>query len=384
MILLKKLMFSIFIACLLFVFPFTAKAASLSATEKQVKVAAEVSSVLHQKYTKNLDFSTLITTPYNKARYEVAKAKRMVDSLPNTDRKKQLLTQVAGYQKVVQNGNAYNNAVRTYPILLDYKTKHLDHYLSDEPFYKWRSYNYFNYKLSLLQPNYDKVYGKDIQQAFKERYLNPIKKSRDEVYYIISADTHLDRAEASISKNTEEAQRRLDLATACINKIEAPKRKALLEERTHLLQELLDDKVSGINDTFYVTKNSNNKMKVTFNHEGEIRLWIADAEKYPTYESLKSAVGTEVYGHYSSNDWGNTLSAFTWTYRDWSGAYQMNIVQGLWDSYLDPINESNEKIIPVGKKIRIVLEVVQSDGEIIVREEVVPMTEELYRKSLVN
>ncbi|WP_144697765.1 hypothetical protein [Fictibacillus phosphorivorans] len=380
----KKLMSSIFIACLLFVFPFTAKAASLPATEKQVKIAAEVSSILHQKYTKNPDFSTLITTPYNKARYEVAKAKSMVDSLPNTNRKRQLLAQVKGYQKVVQNGNAYNNAVRTYPILLDYKKKHLDHYLSDEPFYKWRSYNYFNYKLSLLQPNYDKVYGKEIQKEFIERYLNPIKKSRDEVYYIISADTHLDRAEASISKNTEEAERRLHFATACINKIEAPKRKELLQERTHLLQELLEDKVSGINDTFYVTKNSNNKMKVTFNYEGEIRLWIADAEKYPTYESLKSAVGTEVYGHYSSNDWGNRLSAFTWTYRDWSSAYQMNIVHGYWDSYLDPINESNEKIIPVGKKIRIVLEVVHSDGEVIVREEVVPMTEELYRRSSVK
>lgn len=380
----KKLFSTLLIGTLFYVSPPSADAASLSETEKQVNLAAKSSTLLHEKYTKNLDYKTIIGAPYNNARYEVGKAKKMVDSLPNTKRKRQLLTQVTGYLKVVQNGNAYNNAVRTYPILLDYKTKHLDHYLSDKPFYKWRSYNYFNYKLSLLQPNYDKVYGKEIQKEFKDRYLNPIKKSRDEVYYIISADTHLDSAEASISKNTEEAQRRLDLATACINKIEAPKRKALLQERINLLQELLDDKTSGVYDTFYVTQNSNNKMKVTFNYEGEIRLWIADAEKYPTYESLKSAVGTEVYGHYSSNDWGNRLSAFTWTYRDWSSAYQMNIVHGYWDSYLDPINESNEKIIPVGKKIRIVLEVVHSDGEVIVREEVVPMTEELYRRSSVK
>lgn len=380
----KKLLSTLVIGTLIYVNPSSADAASLSETEKQVNLAAKSSTLLHKKYTNNLDYRTIIGEPYNDARYEVGKAKRMVDSLPNTNRKRQLLAQVTGYQKVVEKGNAYNNAVRTYPILIDYKKKHLDHYLSDEPFYKWRSYNYFNYKLSLLQPNYDKVYGKEIQKEFKERYLNPIKKSRDDVYYIISADTHLDRAEASISKNTEEAQRRLELAKACLNKIDAPKRKALLQEQTNLLQELLDDKTSGVYDTFYVTQNSNNKMKVTFNYEGEIRLWIADAEKYPTYESLKSAVGTEVYGHYSSNDWGNRLSAFTWTYRDWSSAYQMNIVHGYWDSYLDPINESNEKIIPVGKKIRIVLEVVQSDGEIIVREEVVPMTEELYRKSLVK
>lgn len=197
----KKLLSTLVIGTLIYVNPSSADAASLSETEKQVNLAAKSSTLLHKKYTNNLDYRTIIGEPYNDARYEVGKAKRMVDSLPNTNRKRQLLAQVTGYQKVVEKGNAYNNAVRTYPILIDYKKKHLDHYLSDEPFYKWRSYNYFNYKLSLLQPNYDKVYGKEIQKEFKERYLNPIKKSRDDVYYIISADTHLDRAEASMKHN---------------------------------------------------------------------------------------------------------------------------------------------------------------------------------------
>jgi hypothetical protein len=126
-------------------------------------------------------------------------------------------------------------------------------------------------------------------------------------------------------------------------------------------------------------------MRVSYNLKGEsMRLWIADAEKYPSYESLKTAYGNEVYGHYSSNDSGGWRSEFQWTYRDWSTAYQMNIVHGYWDTYLDPINESNDKIIPVGKEIRVVLEIVQADVQVIVKEEVVTMTEDLYQKSLVK
>jgi hypothetical protein len=378
---LKKLIGSFLVGSLLYVMPYTADAASLSETEKQVNVAAKASTILHDKYTHSLDYKTLIGAPYNNARYEVGKAKKMVDTLPNSDRKNQLLTRVAGYQKVVNNGNAYNNAVRTYPILLNYQKNHLDHYVSDGTLSNWYPYNYFNYKLSSLQANYDKVYGKYIQQNFKQLYLEPIKNTRDTVYYILSADTHLDRAKASLYKDTNEAQRRLNLAAACLEKVSAPKRKALLEERAQLIQNFLNDEITGIHDTFYITKNDSLRMKVSFNFEGNLTLWIADADKYPSYESLKTAGGRDVYG-YSSIYNSDKSEQFVWSYRDWGPAYQPNLVHNYERDILEIIEKSNETIIPIGKEIRIVLEVVQADGKVVVKEEVVTMTEDLYQKSL--
>lgn len=87
-------------------------------------------------------------------------------------------------------------------------------------------------------------------------------------------------------------------------------------------------------------------MRISHNLKGEsMRLWIADAKKYPSYESLKTAYGNQVYGHYSSKDSNGWLSTFYWSYRDWSTAYQTNIVHGYWDSYSNPINDENEKLL---------------------------------------
>lgn len=232
----KKLISSLLVGSLLYVIPHTAYAASLSETEKQVNVAAKASTILHDKYTHNLDYKTPIGTPYSDARYEVAIAKKMVDALPNSEKKNQLLTRVAGYQNVVKNGNAYNNAVRTYPILKNYKENDLDPFLHDSRIYNISDYNYFNNKLSLLQTNYDKVYGKLIQDEFKTRYLYPIKKRRDDVYFLLNTREDLQLAEKAFYMNIQaEADRQLSNALACINKVGHSKQKDLLLEHSNLL-----------------------------------------------------------------------------------------------------------------------------------------------------
>lgn len=385
--LMKKLVGAVLISSLLYGNTQSVSAASLSETIKQVEVAAKSSRILHENYIRDLDYETMIGTPYNNARLEVGKAKKMVDSLSASEKKTELLKRVAGYQKVVQNGNAYNNAVRTNDILEGYSTKYLNPYFLEYAY--GGNYNYFNHKLSLLQLNYDKVYGTLIQNEFKKRYLNPIKNIRNEVYYLLNADKDLNLARRALGlKNTDETQRQLNNADACLNKVSDSPKKRLLIERLTLLQNLLDDEVSGDYDTFYITKKNYDgqfSMKVSFNLKGtNMRFWIADADEYPSYESLKNALGNEVYGYHSSRETDGFIEEFDWTYRDLSGAYHMNIVWGYWLDYLNDINNHNDKIIPPGTDIRIVLEVEQEDGSVIVKEEVVTVTEELFQKAHVN
>ncbi|MQR94789.1 hypothetical protein [Fictibacillus phosphorivorans] len=381
----KKILGTLIIGSLLYVLPDNVSATSLSETERQVHLAAIASTILHEKYTQNLDYKTLIGTPYINARYEVGKAKKMVDSLSNSERKKQLLTRVAGYQKIVKNGNAYNNAVRTYPILVNYKEKYLDVFLNDSRPYIIKDYNYFNYKLSLLQPNYDKVYGKFIQNEFKTRYLNSIKKTRDEVYYLMNAKKNLDLAMKSQYGNSEESYRQLTNALACLKNVSTSKQKELFLEQYTLIKNILEDNQAG-RDYFYISKGSYSlgpTMKMYSNLEGEsVHLWIADAEKYPSYESLKKVDGKKVYGYFSSDHAGYTISNFNWTYRDWSSAYHTNIVWGYWD--IDWINNENDALIPVGKKIKVLFEVVKENGDVTLNEEVFTMTEDLFRKAHVR
>jgi hypothetical protein len=386
--LMKKLVGTVLICSLLYGNTQSVSAASLSETIKQVDTAAITSRILHENYIRNLDYETIIGTPYNNARLEVGKAKKMVDSLPASEKKAELLKRVASYQKVVQNGNAYNNAVRTNDILEGYSTKYLDPYFSEYS-YGAANYNYFNHKLSLLQPNYDKVYGSLIQNEFKIRYLKPIKNTRNQVYYLLNAKEDLNLTRKALDlKNTDETQRQLSNADACLDKISDSPQKKLLIERLALLQKLLEDEVSGQYDTFYITKkyyHGQLSMKVSFNLKGtNMRFWIADAEEYPSYESLKTALGNEVYGYHSSRETDGFIEEFNWTYRDLSGAYHMNIVWGYWKDYLDGINNHNDKIIPAGTDVRIVLEVEQEDGSVIVKEEVVTITEELFQKAHVN
>ncbi|GGB43378.1 hypothetical protein [Fictibacillus barbaricus] len=382
----KKLISSLLVGGLLYIMPHTADAATLSETEKQVNIAEKASTILHEKYTKNLDYVTQIGTPYHNARYEVGKAKSMVDSLPSSERKTQLLTRVAGYQKVVKNGNAYNNAVKTYPILKNFQKDYLDTYLNDSKWYGIRDYNYFNYKLSLLQQNYDKVYGKLIQDEFKTRYLVPIKKTRDDVYYLLNARKDLELAEKDTYKNPTEAKRQLGNALTCINKVRNSKQKNILLAHHSLLQNLIQDRESGDNEAFYISMGSYSlgfPMKIYTNLEGEsMTLWIADAEQYPSYQSLKNVYGDEVYGYFNSHHAGHLISKFNWWYRDWSSAYHMNIVWGYWD--LDWINYEDDEILPVGTKFRVTLEVVKENGEVVVKEQPFTMTEELFKKAHVK
>ncbi len=381
----KKILGTLLIGSLLYIMPGHVSASSLSETEKQVNIAAKASTILHDKYTQNLDYKTVIGTPYNNARYEVGKAKKMVDALPNSERKKQLHTRVAGYQKVVMNGNAYNNAVRTYPILVDYKEKYLDVFLNDSRPYTNSDYNYFNYKLSLLQPNYDKVYGEQIKKEFKTRYLNSIKKTRDEVYYLLNARKDLNLAMKSHASNADESHRQLTNALACLNKVSSSKQKELFLEQYTLIKNILEDNQAG-RDYFYISKGSYSfgpTMKMYSNLDGEsMHIWIADAEKYPSYESLKKVDGKQVYGYFSSDHAGHKISNFNWTYRDWSSAYHTNLVWGYWD--LDWINNEDDAIIPVGTKIRVLFEIVKEDGEVILNEDVFTMTEDLFRKAHVK
>lgn len=383
----KKLVGTILISSLLYGNTQSVAAASLSETIKQVEVAAKSSRILYKNYIRELDYETMIGTPYNNARSEVGKAKKMVDSLPASEKKSELLKLVAGYQKVVQNGNAYNNAVRTNDFLEGYSTKYIEPYFSEDG--SQANYNYFNHKLALLQPNYDKVYGTLIQNEFKTRYLNPIKDTRNQVYYLLNAREDLYLARKALDlKNTVETQRQLSNADACLEKVSDSPQKKLLIERLALLQNLLDDEVSGHYDAFYLTKKNFDgqfSMKVSFNLKGtNMRFWIADAEEYPSYESLKTALGNEVYGYHSSRETDGFIEEFNWTYRDLSGAYHMNIVWGYWKDYLDDINNHNDKIIPAGTDVRIVLEVEQEDGSVIVKEEIVNITEELFQKAHVN
>jgi SbsC C-terminal domain len=384
----KKLIGAVLISSLLYGNTQSVSAASLSETIKQVDAAAKSSRILHENYIRDLDYETMIgTTPYNNARLEVGKAKKMVDSLPASEKKSELLKRVAGYQKVVQNGNAYNNAVRTNDILEGYSTKYLDPYFLE--YTSGGNYNYFSHKLSLLQPNYDKVYGTLIQNEFKKRYLNPIKYTRNQVYYLLNAREDLYLARKALDlKDTDETQRQLNNAGACLDKVSDSAQKKLLVERLALFQNLLDDEVSGVYDTYYITKKNYSgqfSMKVSFNLKGEnMRFWIADAEEYPSYESLKSARGNEVYGYHSSRETDGFIEEFNWTYRDLSNAYHSNIVWGYYHDDLIYINNHNDKIIPAGTDVRIVLEVEQEDGAVIVKEEVVTITEELFQKAHVN